>query len=159
VVRYNEAVARLVALPATRDALFEMAGGARLGHGARVHSRLRNESVKTPDLENEKVVSTWPANRVRPILDVGGVLWLTTRRLLFVPGRLEQVLRRQVWTCDVSAIHSARVVRGHLRRDLAMQYRVEIRHSLGVERFDLDEGEVATQTIGRAVDEVDHPEG
>jgi hypothetical protein len=69
--------------------------------------------VKEPEFESsEMVVDEWRTNQWQMrIRSVGGRLYLTDRRLIFVPTRIEARLAGRVWAARLSELEGARLVR------------------------------------------------
>lgn len=91
-----------------------------------------------PDLgTGEAIIDRWAANHTRGGVTVGGRLWLTTRRLVFVPTRLEsKVMGREVWSCrlaDVTYVDAA--PRGISPWSGAWRRRLAVRRSTGTDLF------------------------
>jgi hypothetical protein len=83
-----------------------------------------------PKLEpDEKVRWKAYANRViSPAADAGGRLFVTDRRLLFQPNRVDARLGREVWSCPLDAVtgietvgRDAAIFAGGLRKRLGVQ--------------------------------------
>lgn len=55
---------------------------------------------------NEKIVAAYPANHTQGKRAVGGKLFLTSRRLLFVPNRFEQETGGNIWEIPIQDIQS-----------------------------------------------------
>lgn len=87
----------------------------------------------TPLVE-ERVLARWMAGRTQSSLRlVGGHLYLTTRRLLFVPNAIERSLVGNAWQGDLTTVVDA----GKQKRDLSQLLGGSIRDRLWVEFDDL----------------------
>jgi hypothetical protein len=60
-------------------------------------------------LDNEKILKTIRANRVQGIRAVGGHLFLTSERLIFLPHRLDRWFRGSEWARYPDQIESAQL--------------------------------------------------
>lgn len=66
------------------------------------------KQLGSPDFDlgaGEVVVERWRANHTRGQVAVGGALWLTTQRLVFMPHGFERgVMGRSVWSCRLGDV-------------------------------------------------------
>lgn len=92
-----------------------------------------------PNLSStEHVVESWLANRVQsPWRAVGGKLWLTNERLLFVPNNVEQHLGGDGWECPIGDVSAARTVDRQLAQVFSggLRSRLELTTQRSIELF------------------------
>lgn len=90
-----------------------------------------------PALRHDEIVQDkWGANHTRGNLAVGGRLWLTTQRLIFVPNWFERLLRRSRWECELRDVEEVSTApRGSHPWSGAWRRRLLVRHSDLVEMF------------------------
>jgi len=101
--------------------------------------------ITTPFAEDERPVSSWPANHSRRGVAVGGTLWLTDRRLLFIPNRLEAVVGRQGWERELGDVREV-TVSGRGLTPASWRRRLALRSARGLDHFLVpDVGDVAAQ--------------
>ena len=95
----------------------------------------RLERPAPPVEEGEQLRESWQANHTRGGLAVGGALWLSTTRLVFVPNRFERWLGRSDWSCDLGDVTDVRIAkRGTHPTNGAWRQRLAIDHG-GVDLF------------------------
>ena len=107
-----------------------------------------------PDLgADEAIVERWGANHTRGQVATGGRLWLTTRRLVFVPTALEaKVMGRSVWSCrlaDVTGVSIAR--RGLSATSGEWRRRLAVHHSSGSDLFVVNHVRTVAETVRGAL--------
>jgi hypothetical protein len=78
----------------------------------------------------ETSIEKWRANHSRGCRAVGGTLWLTNRRVVFIPHGFERMLGQTEWACDLADVSAAQVAdrkadpfSGGLRRRLLVRGR------------------------------------
>jgi hypothetical protein len=102
--------------------------------------RWRREQLEgvLPDLgTDEAIIDRWAANHTRDGVAVGGRLWLTTRRLAFLPIGFEtKVMEREVWTCRLAAVTDVGAApRGRSPWSGAWRRRLSVRHGTATDLF------------------------
>jgi len=94
------------------------------------------------------VTARWFANHSRGSNAVGGVLWLTSLRLVFIPNRVERFLRRAEWTSRLDEIIEVRVANAGLNRtNGALRRRLAVRRRDGVDYFVVNKVEAVVASV------------
>ncbi|MEJ2885685.1 hypothetical protein [Actinomycetospora aeridis] len=89
-----------------------------------------------PALAGEQVVTRWLANRAQNGRAVGGALFLTTRRLVFCPHRLDQLTGGQGWDVPLGEVATVDVAprTGH-PFDGGLRDRLRVRSARGAQEL------------------------
>ena len=104
-------------------------------------------------MPNEEQRQHWGANHTRGPFAVGGGLWLTNARLVFVPHWFERRLRRREWTCDLATITGVGVAeRGPHPGTGAWRRRLVVTHDGDEDYFVVNDVEVIVASIQHALD-------
>src|SRR5438128_954470 len=90
----------------------------------------------------ERVIARWPANRVRRRRAVGGLLFVTNARLIFLPHQVERLLGMKPWIVSLhdvtglSELPKRGVMGSAARKRLAIEVRNEPREVFVVNRLE-----------------------
>jgi hypothetical protein len=109
---------------------------------------------RAPELGTDEVPDRqWNANHTRGQMAVGGRLWLTTSRLVFVPNVFERgVMRRSEWSCRLADVTDVGVAsRGIHPFNGAWRRRLVVHHSDGAGLFVVNHVEDVVGVIRQAL--------
>ena len=128
---------------------FRGSGRLVFGQDAGMAPWLDHLQVGGPSLlGGEAVTARWFANHSRGSNAVGGVLWLTSLRLVFIPNRVERFLRRAEWTSRLDEIIEVRVANAGLNRtNGALRRRLAVRRRDGVDYFVVNKVEAVVASV------------
>lgn len=80
-------------------------------------------------LPGERVIARWFASHTRGQITIGGRLWLTDRRVAFVPNPMERLMHFGTWSCRLDSVTAVGIAdrephpfNGALRRSLAITH-------------------------------------
>jgi hypothetical protein len=109
---------------------------------------------RVPQLGTDEVpVRQWNANHTRGRISVGGRLWLTTQRLVFVPHALESgVMGRSEWSCRLADVTDVGVApRGIAPWSGAWRRRLAVQHRDGADLFVVNHVKTMVEVIRAAL--------